>query len=705
MIKQAIKYLLPENGDNGNKVAIVIISIVISYLFALIVLNHYSANNLQTQHIAQFKQDAAKRAATVEYFFYERKDDLLNLTLLRELSAYFENKALGMSMEYGLNLSLLPIKERFNDLINRKQMRSDRIYLRIALIQDDGVLLVDSNTNSNNRIMYDWKQFIAPELKRGGIIDSGEKNVIIVSTTYFFKDKYAGQLIAWIDADNIYKHLLQKEDGDNLTFIFSEQLKSFTLESLLPSSFSDKFPAIRSARTGEPTELKAKSHGNNMIFISLAIPQTPFSLIRIVKADQIFGKLSLWLLDFGLLVIAVIILGGSYIFLMSNIKSIVLKTQLLESRDKEKAISIKNQELEAEINERKKIETELRIAKEVAESATVAKSEFLANMSHEIRTPMNSILGFLDIVLEDQSIKEEHRQQLSIAHGSAKGLLSLINAILDMSKLESGKGMVTHEQFSLVRLIEQIMEMMYAKADEKGIELKYHIDESLSKSLFSGDPIKTRQVIINLLGNAIKFTHKGWVTLKIIPEGNKPDMVHFIIEDTGIGIAPDHLSHIFEPFTQADSSTTRKYGGTGLGTTISRQIVEFLGGQIWVESEEGNGSIFHFILPIEKIEQPIGQESVEASECIEKKSEKADIYFKHANMENIAKTNEIITRLQACIAQYSPDGIEPLIEQLQHYISSEHLKPIIKYINDFDFSSAENELNMIISKLGDVQDK
>ncbi|MBF0229782.1 MAG: response regulator [Desulfamplus sp.] len=252
-----------------------------------------------------------------------------------------------------------------------------------------------------------------------------------------------------------------------------------------------------------------------------------------------------------------------------------------------------------------------------AERANRIKSQFLANMSHEIRTPMNSVLGFLELVLEDGSLTNDQRKQLSTAHSSAKGLLSLINDILDMNKLESGKVIIENVEFSLNRLIEQIFQIMDIKAREKGVAFSYSIHDSLS-CVFSGDALRIRQVIINLVGNAIKFTHNGNVKLKIMPDDiivqdgiadlNKPIenslIAHFTIEDTGIGIAPDRIANIFEPFTQADSSTTRKYGGTGLGTTISKQIVELMNGQIWVESQEGKGTVFHFTLPLLKVDEP-----------------------------------------------------------------------------------------------------
>ncbi|MBF0111472.1 MAG: response regulator [Desulfamplus sp.] len=255
-----------------------------------------------------------------------------------------------------------------------------------------------------------------------------------------------------------------------------------------------------------------------------------------------------------------------------------------------------------------------------AERANKIKSQFLANMSHEIRTPMNSVLGFLELVLEDSSITKDQHRQLSTAYNSAKGLLSLINDILDMNKLESGKVIIEKEQFSLIKLIEEIVQIMDIKAKEKALNLRYSIHESLVNRLFLGDWLRLRQVLINLIGNAIKFTHTGSVMLNVVPEPQKVsqrgDCIHFIIEDSGIGIAPDRLKTIFDPFTQADSSTTRKYGGTGLGTTISKQIVELMGGEIWIESQEGVGSKFHFLIPLINLGEAESEANFEKSDNI-----------------------------------------------------------------------------------------
>lgn len=286
------------------------------------------------------------------------------------------------------------------------------------------------------------------------------------------------------------------------------------------------------------------------------------------------------------------------------------KIQVLEK--KYESILIKNEkqsyeyskllhsEIQQQTAELKKSNKALKLAKKKAEAANLAKDQFLANMSHEIRTPMNSILGFLELILEDPSIKNDHRLQLSIALSSAQGLLSLINDILDVSKLQAGKIVLEKNPFRLLELIKETFDTMNISAQKKGLALEYDIHPSVSK-IFLGDAFRIKQIIINLIGNAIKFTENGGVFLEILP-GEKKRQIHFMVKDTGVGIPPDRLIKIFNPFEQTDMSITRKYGGTGLGTTISKQFVDLMGGKIWAESEQGKGSIFHFIINIEPID-------------------------------------------------------------------------------------------------------
>jgi PAS domain S-box-containing protein len=246
---------------------------------------------------------------------------------------------------------------------------------------------------------------------------------------------------------------------------------------------------------------------------------------------------------------------------------------------------------------------DLEIARKRAEEATRAKSEFLANISHEIRTPMNAMIGMTELALATR-ITREQREYLNAIQGSADALLTLVNDLLDFSKIEARKLQLDHVAFNLRDALEDTMRVLAPRAHQKGLELACHVHPDLPPTLV-GDPLRLRQIVVNLVGNAIKFTEQGEVVLRGQAETNHNGdiQLHFSVADTGIGIPPDKQALIFEAFSQADSSTTRRYGGTGLGLAISAQLVELMGGSIWVESQPGRGSTFHFTARFE-VQQP-----------------------------------------------------------------------------------------------------
>jgi len=262
-----------------------------------------------------------------------------------------------------------------------------------------------------------------------------------------------------------------------------------------------------------------------------------------------------------------------------------------------------------DIDEQKKLEIELITAKEQAEAAAVAKSQFLSTMSHEIRTPMNAVIGFTHLLLEHNPTPQQE-EYINMLKYSAENLLVLINDILDFSKIEEGKIDFEQVDFNLLAVMENIRFGMLHTAQEKGVQLKLMVDSELDVSVM-GDPVRLGQILTNLISNAVKFTKHGKVVVSafLIKQDDTHRTIEFKIEDTGIGIAADKLDYIFDRFTQASSDTTRKYGGSGLGLTITKRLLELQGSEIKVTSQPGKGTVFSFILELKNGQKQVDRQS------------------------------------------------------------------------------------------------
>ncbi len=581
----------------------------IGYTCFLLITAYFSQVKLEKRAIQLFRDDVKKRAMAISYFFTDRKNDMIDLSKSRTLSIYFENKALGMSMSYGLRYSLYKILYEFKSHIENRKIGGSIVYDRIVFINEKGNLLID--TNSYQKIpsnKKNWHQFLTPDIKKPFILPKKGHpcNDIIISMPYFFKGKYKGQILAWISIPALYKHLIGKPTVPRgiicLTFGKGNGEDFYLLKDELPSGF---LPNLTYIAPGTCYKYSAcyNTYSTKMLAFRAPIGSTDLSLISIIPAKAVFEDISprRFLYIMGAIFLSLFI--GIIIVFKIFTNNIILKAKIEEASRRKAELEAKNRRLEEEIRQRKRIEAELRKAKEEAEKANRAKSEFLATMSHEIRTPLHAIIGMSEL-LETTRITEEQRDYIDTLKQSALNLLEIINEILDFSKVEAGRLELEEREVNLEDLIETVCALLAPKAFEKNLEFICHITPDVPSNII-GDPVRLRQILVNLLGNAIKFTEQGEVSLGVsVAEKKHKDIVlHFSISDTGIGIPEDKIDKVFESFTQADGSTTRKFGGTGLGLAITKRLIEKMRGKIWIESEIGKGTTFHFTLPTIHVEK------------------------------------------------------------------------------------------------------
>jgi two-component system sensor histidine kinase/response regulator len=401
---------------------------------------------------------------------------------------------------------------------------------------------------------------------------------------------------------------------------------------------------VRPARSGSQALLVARSTPPDLILLDIIMPEmNGYEVCQQLKAYEqtrdipvIFISAMNEVLD---KVKAFSIGGVDYITKPFQIEEVIARVEThLSLRNLQKRFQAKNERLRLEIKERKKIEQVLQkrvdelagarknmlnmmadleiaknqadVAKEIAERANKAKSEFLANISHEIRTPINAIMGFTQITL-NTTLTNEQLDYLTQVYSSSEALLAIINDLLDISKIEAGKLSMESINFCLDDILKHLSELLRIKVEEKGLALCINVNGKVPRYLV-GDSLRLKQILLNLTTNAIKFTETGDIVIEVNLVTMEKEYVtlDFSVKDTGIGISQEAIPYLFEPFTQADSSTTRKFGGTGLGLAICKQLTNMMGGYIWVDSQPGKGSTFNFTAVFEQQVEPSNDNSV-----------------------------------------------------------------------------------------------
>jgi signal transduction histidine kinase/ActR/RegA family two-component response regulator len=578
------------------------------YAAALLWNGFHSEQQLRSEADARLLLEIDARAAAVGDFFAQLRKDAAAFAESQQIANYNANKALGMSPRYGLDANLDAITEMFKVKLKQMTLRGHSIFDRVTYYDDSGAVLAAAAIAPD---APPPAPLARPPSRSDVLIDTGA-NVLSSRAPVTYRGAPAGSVAAQAPVGQLSRYLIQTDVAAGFfELLVTSDGHTLSAGPDLPPGYAKKVVDARTFAAGVVTPLPSNRSDGAWLAVRTPVPETGLDLITLISTKTAYGHIASKLVLYAASIFPPVALLAAFVFQRMRRRAESLQASVAESDRRRDELQDRNEALTREIALREEAQRELvgkgrqmeAMALDLKESmlraqeGNRAKTDFLATMSHEIRTPMNGVIGTIAL-LEDTPLSPEQARYVQTILQSGEALVELIDDILDFSKLEAGRLEIERREFSPLHLAENVLDILEPTATRNKLRMELDIVGAPAARAL-GDPTRLRQVLLNLTGNAIKFTRQGHVTIRVI--GLAPDRLRFEVHDTGIGVAADKRDRLFKVFSQVDASITRKFGGTGLGLAICKRMIEAMGGEIDVDSVEGQGSVFWFETPIEPV--------------------------------------------------------------------------------------------------------